>query len=668
MKLLSRAPSRAGPRPRPLGLALAAALVLLPARAAQEPQQASRAELTAAIAAKVLASGVFVSGRDPDDVLEKNVHRMIGLFGYQPTDIADVHVDRRAGVVTLQLEDAPPRSAKFCGDQGCVVLPRGETGVHFEPLAVRSEARDRSSEPWPTGDQIDEDSPLPEGVDAEKLAAAVDAAFAPQADTAGLLVVLGGQIVAERYGSGAERDTPLECWSMGKSLTAILYGRALYLAGEEFDPFVPAPIPEWYAQPGDPRAEIQVAHLLRMSSGLRFSHLAADPPEAWDHAHPDHFYVYSGAIDVFEFSRTRPLEHPPGTVGRYRNCDPLLIGYLVRRMVEARGESYLAFPQRALFDVLGMRHTTLEPDPYGNFISTGYEYGTVRDWARLGLLVLQDGVWEGERLLPEGFTEFVSAPAPAWERGEYGGLFWVNGNRRWNLPQSAYLMAGHGTQHVFVVPTHDLVVARMGHQRGGRQGFVALNEALRILMEAIPPLWRPLLTPGGFEDWHIAPGGSWKWRGDVLVGRSERSEQRHGLLISDARYGDFEARLEFRTLSGCSGFYFRVDETGGGTGVSGFQAEVDPSFETGGLYETGGRAWVVKPDPQEMRAIYHPGEWTEMTVSAVGGDVEVRVNGHVTATLTGDAGRREGHFALQLHGGQDLHVEFRNLKVRPLGR
>ncbi len=134
-----------------------------------------------------------------------------------------------------------------------------------------------------------------------------------------------------------------------------------------------------------------------------------------------------------------------------------------------------------------------------------------------------------------------------------------------------------------------------------------------------------------------------------------------------ARYGDFEARLEFRTVSGCSGFYFRVDETGGGTGVSGFQAEVDPSNETGGLYETSGRGWVVKPDPALMEVIYHAGEWTEMRVAAIGGNVVIRINGHLTAALENDSGRKEGHFALQLHGSQDLHVEFRNLWVRELG-
>ncbi|MBK8974677.1 MAG: sulfatase-like hydrolase/transferase [Planctomycetes bacterium] len=178
--------------------------------------------------------------------------------------------------------------------------------------------------------------------------------------------------------------------------------------------------------------------------------------------------------------------------------------------------------------------------------------------------------------------------------------------------------------------------------------------------------FRPLLVPGSFDGWHTKPGGAWFWDGDVLVGESPKSEPRHGLLVSDARYRDFEVRFEFRAVAGDSGFYFRVDEVDGAVGVHGFQAEVDTTPETGGLYETGGRAWVVKPDATAMQDVYRPGEWTRMTLRARGGDVDVRVNGTETARLRGDPGRREGHLALQLHGGQDLHVEFRGLEIREL--
>jgi N-sulfoglucosamine sulfohydrolase len=176
--------------------------------------------------------------------------------------------------------------------------------------------------------------------------------------------------------------------------------------------------------------------------------------------------------------------------------------------------------------------------------------------------------------------------------------------------------------------------------------------------------WRAMWRPGSFDGWHAHPGGEWTWEDDVLVGRSEASEARHGLLVSDFEFGDFDVELEFRAITGCSGFYFRVEETAGRTGVAGFQAEVEPSFETGGLYETRGRAWVVKADQALVRSCYTPGEWASMRVVANGGDVVVYVNGVETARLTNDSGRRTGRFALQLHGGQALHVEFRSLRIR----
>ncbi|MCK5940329.1 MAG: DUF1080 domain-containing protein [Planctomycetes bacterium] len=197
---------------------------------------------------------------------------------------------------------------------------------------------------------------------------------------------------------------------------------------------------------------------------------------------------------------------------------------------------------------------------------------------------------------------------------------------------------------------------------------LALPCLFALVACAAGPRHEPVLRPGSFEGWHTAPGGTWRWRGDVLVGTSPASEPRHGILLSDARYADFEARVEFRVLAGDSGFYFRVDERGGRVAVHGFQVEVDTTLETGGLYETGGRAWVVRPDPERMRAVYRPGEWTRLRIRAVGRDVDVFVNDVRTASLRDDPGRTEGHLGLQLHGGQRMHVEFRALEVLDLSR
>jgi CubicO group peptidase (beta-lactamase class C family) len=154
--------------------------------------------------------------------------------------------------------------------------------------------------------------------------------------------------------------------------------------------------------------------------------------------------------------------------------------------VTARGEEYLTYPQRALFDRIGIRRQVLETDPYGNFLLTGYDYGTARNWARIGMLHLQDGVWQGERILPEGWVKLVSTPAPAWKRPVYGGQWWVNGAGQRPIPENAFWAAGGGGQTTIVIPTHEMVVVRLGHFRGAREGGRALEEALKLLMEAVP--------------------------------------------------------------------------------------------------------------------------------------------------------------------------------------
>jgi CubicO group peptidase (beta-lactamase class C family) len=131
----------------------------------------------------------------------------------------------------------------------------------------------------------------------------------------------------------------------------------------------------------------------------------------------------------------------------------------------------------------------LETDPYGNFLTQGYEFGSAPDWARLGNLYLQDGMWNGERLLPEGFVKFVSTVAPAWAadgRPIYGGFFWINGDDHFPVPRSAYYMSGAGGQKTLIIPSHSLVVVRLGHFRGAVEGEQSLNRALSLLMEAVP--------------------------------------------------------------------------------------------------------------------------------------------------------------------------------------
>ena len=456
-------------------LALTLTLVL----GAPAPPMGTHAELGLAGYAKVLCSAVFVSNRDPKEAAQNS-----GYF-FMPAGEGDKvtwTVDRDKKAVTTTLGTIV-RSARFYGDQGCIIDRAGKTGIEFTPVAVKTTLPDAMSQDWPTGDRLPA-SPWPADVDRAKVDAAIDAAFAdPAALTAGLVIVHKGRIIGERYMPGITKDTQLESWSMGKSITSTLF--ALLVKDGTYTLEQRAPVAEWQ-KPGDQRSAIRNIDLLRMSSGLRFI-ATQDPDYTADKGYPDHFYIYTGAVNAFEYSVNVPLQFPINTEGRYRNCDPLTIGFLIKQAVTKRGENYLTWPQRALFDRIGIRRQVLETDPYGNFLLTGYDYGTPRNWARLGLLYLQDGMWQGTRILPEGWAKFVSTPAPAWPRGNYGGLFWINGTGQWNIPRDAYFMSGAGGQWTFVIPSHDLVVARMGHYRGAGAGQRALNAAFTQLMSAVGP-------------------------------------------------------------------------------------------------------------------------------------------------------------------------------------
>lgn len=434
--------------------------------------------LGAASYAKILCSAVFVSGRDVDEARQNSAYFLMNEPD-RAKPIA-VDVDRQAKRVRVTIDDVT-RVAAFYGDQGCVIHPVEHDGIHFTPVPVRTTLPDAASQPWPMGDAPSND-PWPAKLDRAKVQAAVDLAFAdPAGLTAGMVVVYRGQIVGERYMPGITKDTQLESWSMGKSLIATLVGLVIMDGAFSLDD--PAPVPEW-RRPGDPRGPIRVRDIMRMSSGLSFTGQDdrwMDP--TWQYH--DHFFIYAGAVDAYKYSISSPVEFAPNTVGRYRNSDPMTLGFLVRQAVEKRGEQYLTFPQRALFDRIGIRRQVLEPDPWGNFLLSGYDYGTVRNWARLGLLYLRDGMWNRQRVLPEGFTKFVSTPAPAWRRPEYGGQFWINGVGQWNLPRDAYFMSGAGGQHTFIVPSHDLVVVRMGHQRGSAIGSKLLNQSLAALIAVV---------------------------------------------------------------------------------------------------------------------------------------------------------------------------------------
>lgn len=434
--------------------------------------------------AKILCSAVFITGLDPADAAA-HVGGFTSPFEERGV-VTDTVVDFEHQSVALTLPSGVVRTAKRYGSQGCVAHAIGEDSVHFTPSVVEPHLPDAATTPWPMGDVVSDEWPAE--LDKAAIDAAIDEGFGPpEAMTLGLVVTYKGQIIGERYADGIDLHTPLESWSMGKSLTGAQMG--VLIQQGVYDLWQSAPIPEWQ-EPGDPRQEIRIGDIMRMSSGIRIR-APQDPDFDPSLGYPDHVYLYTATANSFKYAATRPQQWPPNTVGRYRNTNPVLTNYMIRLAVEGRGEDYHAFPQRNLFDKIGIRDAVLETDIYGNFLTQGYEFLPPRDWARLGNLYLQDGVWNGERILPEGWVDYATTIAPAWEadgRPQYGGAFmWVNGDGGWPLPTSAYGMRGAGGQSATIVPTHDLVIVRLGKYTGARAGGQALNRLFEALMQAVPP-------------------------------------------------------------------------------------------------------------------------------------------------------------------------------------
>jgi hypothetical protein len=177
----------------------------------------------------------------------------------------------------------------------------------------------------------------------------------------------------------------------------------------------------------------------------------------------------------------------------------------------------------------------------------------------------------------------------------------------------------------------------------------------------------PLFDGKTLDGWEPLPGGKWQVTNGMIVGSQDDTEMRHGMLLSEKQYGDFVVRMKYKSLEGNSGFYFRAQKVDHAVSVKGFQAEIDATGgDVGGLYETLGRAWVVQPRPEDVNRYYKPNEWNEMSVTAVGGNVTVTVNGAKTAELKDDPGARQGYFGLQLHGGQKMNVMFKDIAIKEL--
>jgi CubicO group peptidase (beta-lactamase class C family) len=298
----------------------------------------------------------------------------------------------------------------------------------------------------------------------DRLTGILDRAFAepvparPQR-TRAVVIVYDGRIVGERYAPGLGPDTPLLGWSMTKSVINALVGILVRQGRLALDHA--APIREWQS-PDDPRHAVTIEHLLRMSSGLRFDEDALAPIT-------DTVHMLLAESDMAAYAIDTPLDDAPGSRWRYSSGTSVILARALRNVI-GDDRAYLEFPRRSLFDRIGMSSAVIETDAAGTFVGSSLMWATARDWARFGMLYLADGVWSGERILPDGWVDYTRTPAPADPARRYGAHFWLDvpdGYRATaaTLPRDAFHAAGHQGQFVTIVPSRNVVIVRLGGTR-----------------------------------------------------------------------------------------------------------------------------------------------------------------------------------------------------------
>lgn len=423
--------------------------------------------------AKNLCSCTFLAGRETEDIISNEL-------GFFPVKLGSFSVDMNDSSATGSVFGLARRKAVYRRGTGCsLVVGVDEETFRAEKLPVVEPATfDPDTVAWPMGDQLPDS--IPAAIDQQKLNDALDYVFAEGAEgkrrTRAILVLYNGQIVAERYAKGFHKNSILTGWSMAKSVTNALTG--ILVKDGKLDVAAPAPVDAWK---NDARHQITLTNLLHANSGLEWEENYSVPSPATR-------MLYTQK-DMGLYAAAFPAAKSPGEAFYYSSGTTNIISRIIRDQVGE--EEYLSFPYKRLFHRIGMRHATFETDAGGTFVGSSYCFASPRDWARFGLLYLQDGVWNGERILPEGWVKFTATPATGAKRGEYGAQFWLNAGAPGNasdrffpdVPADLFWADGYEGQNVFIIPSRKLVLVKLSLSQGD---YVDDNEFLKRVLAALP--------------------------------------------------------------------------------------------------------------------------------------------------------------------------------------
>lgn len=430
--------------------------------------------LAAGYKAQFVCSGLWNGGKSAKDI---DADELTGIY----PKIADLVTTLKADIDQAERQvrvkysdDMPPRTAIWNRVSGCTSMPTGFGGVKMGiPIKEREFFDDR---PWPMGDQT---SPAGSSAYIARTKAATDSAFDSQtfgsgSKTSAVLVIKGNQIIVEQYKDGHNLHTAQRTWSVAKSMAGTIIGHSVQQGMVDIN--ARTKIPEW-KKFGDPRSFVTIDNLLRMSSGLT-SDTAGNRTDA----------IYMGGTSVSPRATTWPLLHKPGAKFRYANNDTLLAVLAVQaahKDKKSKLGNYMPkihdFDPYRFFQKLGMTRTYVETDWQDNYILSSQVWTTARDLGRMGVLYLNNGMWEGERLLPEDWRTYVSTPSgpqPTGRNFGYGAQFWLM-NQSDGIPKDTFAAFGNRGQYLVIIPSMDLVIVRRGYDtRDGRFDIEAFTQAV----------------------------------------------------------------------------------------------------------------------------------------------------------------------------------------------
>ncbi len=372
-----------------------------------------------------------------------------------------------------QAQDGAKANAQALAQTPLVALRAQPAGVPFPTIT------------WPRG-------PAPAGADAV-IKAQFDKAFGGQVkeigETRAVIIVHNGRIVAERYGAGFDEKSKLISWSMAKSVTAAIVGIAMADGKMKLDD--PLNEPMW--DDNDPRRNITIRQALHMSDGLRWREDGYDDPVQNDAAK---MLFGPGRENIVEYVADKPQEFPQGEKWRYSSGTTNLVSAAVGRAIAPRSlrdpngkEGLRNFMYDRLFRPIGMNSTAAEFDLAGNFYASSLLQATAQDFARFGLLHLRDGVWDGKRILPAGFVDFVRTPTTAQGATHYGAHWWLSPVNKSGVlkdgPYDSFEAQGFQGQLIAVIPSKDLVIVRLGLM-SDEGGWDTLGAWLQPIVNAFP--------------------------------------------------------------------------------------------------------------------------------------------------------------------------------------